>query len=348
MSDLYYFKSLEGIVHNTDTLKFLLKLNKTYGYKVFSQQYSKSQWAESDIDVVESIFIDDNEAMNRNYTKVYFIGQKYIPTAFVFTKYIEGKLTYFFGSANVLKHSGYNRNIIRSVDMNALIKKIGRDPVVPSKSLCDRLLNNTLASQIVTDVCDVKSLHKQITNVSMFGMTLKHLIEVAIGRLHTSEIVDGVKKLALESLDKIERLEQTAMTGFENIKNNLMDKGFYMIGINRLAQDSYVVGKVKVKDETQGRYMFTEDSEFKSVRNIDEWEHSDKVIPILTMYKIQRDDYIKEQDIDIHTRSPYHLMSKNTWNQPKLNSPELGVLCINFDVHYREFNYQWIVITDVQ
>ena len=36
MSDLYYFKSLEGIVHNTDTLKFLLKLNKTYGYKVFS------------------------------------------------------------------------------------------------------------------------------------------------------------------------------------------------------------------------------------------------------------------------------------------------------------------------
>ena len=58
MSDLYYFKSLEGIVHNTDTLKFLLKLNKTYGYKVFSQQYSKSQWAESDIDVVESIFIE--------------------------------------------------------------------------------------------------------------------------------------------------------------------------------------------------------------------------------------------------------------------------------------------------
>lgn len=348
MSNIFYFKSMESLPLTPDVRKYLEKLNKNYGYKVFSQQYAKSPWLETDIDVVESIFIDDDEAMSRNYTKVYFIGQKFMPTAFAFVKYIEGKTTYFFGSANTIKHAGYNRNIIRSVDMNALINKIGRDAVVPSKSLYKRMISDALASRIVTDMCDVKSLHGEISNVRMNGMPLKHLIEVAIGRTPRDEMVDGVKKLALESLDKIEQLEQTAMTGFQNIKSNLMDNGFYMIGINRLAQDSYVVGKVKVEqDQNRNQYYFTEDSEFKSVKLIEEWEHSDKVIPILTMYKIQRDDYIKEENIDINTRSPYHLVSKNAWNQPKLNSPELGVSCINNDNNYKEFSYQWIVITDV-
>lgn len=350
MTDLYYFKSLEGIVDNIDTKKYLTELNKKHGYKVFSQQYAKSPWLDTDIEVVESIFIDDNESVGRSYTKVYFIGQKFIPTAFAFVKYIEGRLTYFFGSIIHLKHSGYNRNIIRSVDMKALINKIGKEDTVVNKSSHNKILNHALASRIVTDVCDVSRLHEQIGNIKMSGMTLKHLIEVAIGKIPLDEMVDGVKELALESLDKIKHLEQTAMTGFDNIQTNLMDKGFYMIGLNRLAQDSYVVGRAKIKQERQqgtNQYIFTEDSEFKSIKDIEHWEHADKVIPLLTMYKIQRDDYIKEENLDLNTRSPYHLITKSSWNQPRLHSPELGIMCINNDSNFREFTYQWIVITDV-
>ena len=339
--NLFYYKD-DDIIIDSNIREYLTELNKRYGYKVFGTTVYNTMWNSESIDFqkASSYSRDDKRG------KAYLLGRDNIPTATAFMHDINNQTAYFFTTNNQYKRQGYNRNSMRSVNLKNLLNKI---KTIINDEDTYRYFTPYVADELTTAVADINAINSRIQDENFRGIKLKELLQVALGEISLADMNTQIKQDAQLSLDKIKQLEQTSKSGLSNLTTRLNEKGFYMVGINRVMPNQYVIGKgfLEFKNDlpVSRNARFARVENMHSVKDIANSIYANEILGILTMYKISRDDYLTKQGKVIPMDIPYHYL--DSWGRQGIKDEELGVYTMHSN-QGQEFTYEWLALTDVQ
>lgn len=320
-------QELEDAIERSPTKPLVEEMFYKYGFKVMAIEELKNQY-NWDTNKYEDIELADN----------FIITTDGYPLASLFTKSVDGTITYGIYSPRIAKERGSDdrdRRSFTSVKLSQLMKTLEKRKVVDD---IERQINTVIIPRIVervADMVDDGSRSKHIGYSEREKMESVHaFMKAYINNQPIESLPKSILEVSKELVDLFDKVDENTKAYFDRVRE--LFSNFYLLYSD--ANDGIVISKhsVEIKTEREGLKISSIDETVGATRlmNLEDHEDFGDFGGVFTMFKVYLQEQQGKQEYRIH-KDMFPIVDKHfkdfdisTYYRNTVNQFEGVYLCI--------------------